>query len=216
ELAATALAIGSPSYVAPEQARGMPSGPAADVWALGATMYFAVEGAPPFDKGTLVRTLAAVVDEDPRPMLRAGPWTAPLTALLAKDPQDRLSASKIRIWLRWLVDVAHWAPSSEVLVEAPASDPGRAPTGGPSAETAPAPPREGPTWGHIRRAGPAPAANASRPPAGPTGVSPGRSATPRYGCPPARRRDADRLADRRLPVRAHWRPGRPGHAQGEG
>jgi hypothetical protein len=144
ELAATALAIGSPSYVAPEQARGMPSGPAADVWALGATMYFAVEGAPPFDKGTLVRTLAAVVDEDPRPMLRAGPLTALLTALLAKDPEDRLSASKVRIWLRWLVDVVHWAPSSEVSLEAPASDPAGAPTVEPSTETAPAQPRTRP------------------------------------------------------------------------
>jgi hypothetical protein len=122
----------------------MPSGPAADVWALGATMYFAVEGAPPFDKGTLVRTLAAVVDEDPRPMLRAGPLTALLTALLAKDPDDRLSASKVRIWLRWLLDVAHWAPSSEVPVEAPASDPARAPTVEPSTETAPAQPRTRP------------------------------------------------------------------------
>ena len=43
-VAASGLAIGSPSYVAPEQARGEPSGPAADMWALGATMYFAVEG----------------------------------------------------------------------------------------------------------------------------------------------------------------------------
>ena len=144
ELAATALAIGSPSYVAPEQARGMPNGPAADVWALGATMYFAVEGAPPFDKGTLVRTLAAVVHEDPRPMLRAGPLTALLTALLAKDPEDRLSASKVRIWLRWLVDVAHWAPFSEVPLEAPASDPAGAPTVEPSTETAPAQPRTRP------------------------------------------------------------------------
>ena len=67
QLAAAALALGSPAYMAPEQARGRPSGPAADVWALGATIFFAVEGAPPFDKGTLVRTLAAVVDEDPRP-----------------------------------------------------------------------------------------------------------------------------------------------------
>jgi eukaryotic-like serine/threonine-protein kinase len=144
ELAATALAIGSPSYVAPEQARGMPSGPAADVWALGATMYFAVEGAPPFDKGTLVRTLAAVVDEDPRPMLRAGPLTALLRALLTKDPEDRLSASKVRIWLRWLVDVVHWAPSSEVPLEAPPSDPAGAPTVEPSTDTAPAQPRTRP------------------------------------------------------------------------
>jgi hypothetical protein len=114
QLAATALALGSPSYVAPEQARGTPSGPAADVWALGATMFFAVEGEPPFDKGTLVRTLAAVVGEDPRPMLRAGSLEGLLTALLAKNPEDRLSASKVRIWLRWLVNVGQSAPSSEV------------------------------------------------------------------------------------------------------
>jgi hypothetical protein len=139
--AATALAIGSPSYMAPEQARGRPCGPAADVWALGASMFFAVEGAPPFDKGTLVRTLAAVVNEDPRPMLRAAPLEALLTALLAKDPADRLSASKVRIWLRWLVDVAQWAPSSEVPLEAPVADPARAPTVEPSTETAPAQPR---------------------------------------------------------------------------
>jgi eukaryotic-like serine/threonine-protein kinase len=115
QLTATALALGSPSYVAPEQARGRPSGPAADVWALGATMYFAVEGVPPFDKGTLVRTLAAVVNEDPRPMLRAGPLEALLTALLTKNPEDRLSASRVRIWLRWLVDVAPSVPPSEIL-----------------------------------------------------------------------------------------------------
>jgi eukaryotic-like serine/threonine-protein kinase len=115
QLAATALALGSPSYVAPEQARGRPSGPAADVWALGAAMFFAVEGEPPFDKSTLVRTLAAVVGEDPRPMLRAGSLEGLLTALLAKNPEDRLSASKVRIWLRWLVNVGQSAPSSEVL-----------------------------------------------------------------------------------------------------
>jgi serine/threonine protein kinase len=115
QLTAAALALGSPFYMAPEQARGRRSGPATDVWALGATMFLAVEGQPPFDKGTLVRTLAAVVNEDPRPMLRAGPLEALFTALLAKDPEDRLSASRVRIWLRWLVDVAHSAPPSEVL-----------------------------------------------------------------------------------------------------
>ena len=141
QLAATALALGSPSYVAPEQARGTPSGPPADVWALGATMYFAVEGEPPFDRGTLVRTLAAVVGEDPRPMLRAGPLEALLAALLAKNPEDRLSASRVRIWLRWLVDVGQSAPSSEVLSEASTSDPVKAPTVEPSTETAPVQPR---------------------------------------------------------------------------
>jgi len=150
-LAATAMALGSPSYVAPEQARGTPSGPAADVWALGATMYFAAEGEPPFDKGTLVRTLAAVVGEDPRPMLRAGPLEALLTALLAKNPEDRLSASKVRIWLRWLADagpattpVAPVATASRSPLEAPASDPVEAPAREPLTETAPVQPRTSP------------------------------------------------------------------------
>src|SRR5215218_5057911 len=136
QLTAAALALGSPSYLAPEQARGRSSGPAADVWALGATMFFAVEGAPPFDKGTLIRTLAAVVNEDPRPMLGAGPLEALLTALLAKNPADRLSASKVRIWLRWLATVAHPPPPSELRsIEAPGGaiprSPGRPPSSRP-------------------------------------------------------------------------------------
>jgi hypothetical protein len=133
QLTAAALALGSPSYLAPEQVQGRPSGPAADVWALGATMFFAVEGAPPFDRGTLVRTLAAVVDEDPRPMRRAGPLEALLPALLTKNPEDRLSASKARIWLRWQATVAHAPPPSELRsTQAPAGALPRAPTRSPS------------------------------------------------------------------------------------
>jgi eukaryotic-like serine/threonine-protein kinase len=149
-VAASGLAIGSPSYVAPEQARGESSGPAADMWALGATMYFAVEGEPPFEKSTLTGTLAAVVNEDPRPMLRAGPAATLITALLAKDPDDRLSAPRVRVWLRWLVDVARPAPFLKVLPEQ--SPGGRVPlpsspsssipqpTGPPVAATAPSVP----------------------------------------------------------------------------
>ena len=152
QLAAAAMALGSPSYVAPEQARGTPCGPEADVWALGATMFFAVEGEPPFDKGTLVRTLAAVVAEDPRPMLRAGPLEALLTALLAKNPEDRLSASKVRIWLRWLVDLAHSAPSSEVL---PTQRPGG---------TIPLPSTRSPSHPQLPKTPVAPIATATRSP----------------------------------------------------
>jgi hypothetical protein len=155
QLAAASLALGSPSYMAPEQAQGRASGPAADVWALGATMFFAVEGAPPFDKGTLVRTLAAVVDEDPRPMMRAGQLEVLLPALLAKNPAHRLSASRVRIWLRWLVKVAHAAPLSDVLPTQAAggpiphfpaqsfSLPRPLTTAEPSTGTAAAPPRTG-------------------------------------------------------------------------
>jgi serine/threonine protein kinase len=46
-LTTTGLVIGSPAYMAPEQAKGEGTGPPADFWALGATLYFAVEGEPP-------------------------------------------------------------------------------------------------------------------------------------------------------------------------
>jgi hypothetical protein len=66
-------------------------------------------------------------------MLRAGPLEALLTALLAKNPEDRLSASKVRIWLRWLVNVAHAPPPSEVLsTQAPGGAIPRSPTRSPS------------------------------------------------------------------------------------
>jgi serine/threonine protein kinase len=73
QLTSTGLVIGSPAYMAPEQAKGEPSGPAADFWALGATMFYAVEGGPPFDRGASIATLAAVVNDPPRRPERAGP-----------------------------------------------------------------------------------------------------------------------------------------------
>jgi eukaryotic-like serine/threonine-protein kinase len=128
-LTTTGMVIGSPAYMAPEQAQGEPAGPPADFWALGASLYFAVEGQPPFDKGSSMATLAAVVNEAPRPMHRAGPLAPLLAALLAKDPQARPSAPKVRAWLAWLLVVAPPAPPTEAL---PATGPGHA---GPFAPT---------------------------------------------------------------------------------
>ena len=48
QVTAAGLVIGSPAYMAPEQARAERAGPAADLWALGATLYFGVEGLSPF------------------------------------------------------------------------------------------------------------------------------------------------------------------------
>src|SRR5919198_2154296 len=73
QLTSTGLVSGSPAYVAPEQAKGEPTGPPTDFWGLGATLYYAVEGEAPFGEGTPAATLAAVVGEEPRPMRRAGP-----------------------------------------------------------------------------------------------------------------------------------------------
>ena len=43
------LVLGSPAYIAPEVAAGQPVTPAADLWGLGATLFAAIEGRPPYD-----------------------------------------------------------------------------------------------------------------------------------------------------------------------
>jgi eukaryotic-like serine/threonine-protein kinase len=114
QLISAGLMIGSPAYMAPEQARGEASGPPADFWAVGATMFYAVEGEPPFDRGGSIATLAAVVNEDPRPMHRAGPLAPLLMALLAKDPRNRASGPELRAEVAHLV-AARPASLTEVL-----------------------------------------------------------------------------------------------------
>jgi Protein kinase domain len=106
QLTVTGLVIGSPAYMAPEQARGEASGPAADWWGLGATLFYAVEGEPPFGRGTSVATLAAVVNDPPRVPGRAGALAPLVTALLAKDPNARPTGPIVRAWLDWLLIVA--------------------------------------------------------------------------------------------------------------
>ena len=91
--------VGSPAYMAPEQVTGEEVGRPADLWALGATMYFAVEGCPPYDKGAAVPTMMAIVREPPRPPTRAGALGPVLEALLTKDPAARPTAPFLRLWL---------------------------------------------------------------------------------------------------------------------
>jgi serine/threonine protein kinase len=96
QLTATGLVLGSPAYMAPEQASGQLSGPATDLWALGATMYFALEGEPPFERNGAVPTLTAVVNDPPRPMRRGGELEPLVLGLLAKSPAERPSAGQLR------------------------------------------------------------------------------------------------------------------------
>jgi serine/threonine-protein kinase len=91
-------AVGTPGYMAPEQALGMPSGPRADVFSLGAVLYRALTGAPPFQGGGSGQVLLSVVHTNPvRPRAHA-PWIrddieAVLAIALAKRPDDRFESA---------------------------------------------------------------------------------------------------------------------------
>lgn len=89
-LTATGLLLGSPAYIAPEVASGKPATPAADAWGLGALLYAAVEGHPPFDEGDPIATLSAVVSDPVPPARHAGRLTPVIDALLVKDPRARM------------------------------------------------------------------------------------------------------------------------------
>ncbi|WP_159945614.1 MULTISPECIES: serine/threonine-protein kinase [unclassified Nocardiopsis] len=99
-LTSTGLLIGSPSYLAPEVAHGHSATPASDMWALGITLYQAVEGSLPFERPTPMATLTAIVTQDLPEAANAGPLRPVLEALCEKRPEDRPSAPEVRALLR--------------------------------------------------------------------------------------------------------------------
>jgi len=124
--------LGSPGYTSPEQVAGEPIGPAADLWSLGATLYFAVEGQPPFRRDGVLPTLAAVIDSAPDPMSHGGEIEPVIRSLLAKPPQDRPTHNALRRSLKAVV----------AAVPDPAEDPpAEAPPGVSASEIPPAPVR---------------------------------------------------------------------------
>jgi eukaryotic-like serine/threonine-protein kinase len=100
-LTQTGIAVGTPHYMAPEQARGQPDqiGPSVDIYALGVILYELLVGQPPFDGGTPMETMQRVVDRQPVPPSRLRPGIPPeLEAIclkcLQKSPADRYRTAR--------------------------------------------------------------------------------------------------------------------------
>ncbi|MFI2909539.1 protein kinase [Streptomyces sp. PDY-4] len=90
----TGEVVGSVDYLAPERVRGHDPGPASDLWALGATLYTAVEGTSPFRRTSPLTTMQAVVEEEAGEPRHAGPLAPVIGALLRKDPATRPDAAR--------------------------------------------------------------------------------------------------------------------------
>ncbi|WP_030619811.1 serine/threonine-protein kinase [Streptomyces sclerotialus] len=95
----TGMLVGAPSYIAPERARGQKPGPPSDLWSLGGLLYACVEGVPPYDKGSAIATLTAVMTEPVDPPKNAGVLEEVIYGLLVKDPARRLSDEAARALL---------------------------------------------------------------------------------------------------------------------
>jgi serine/threonine protein kinase len=92
-LTQTGLVMGSPAYIPPERVQGERAVPASDLWALGATLYTAVEGRAPYERPDAMAALAAALTEEVPPPRNAGPLRPVLDGLLTRRPADRMVAA---------------------------------------------------------------------------------------------------------------------------
>ncbi|MCX4546105.1 bifunctional serine/threonine-protein kinase/ABC transporter substrate-binding protein [Streptomyces sp. NBC_01565] len=139
KLSHSGMVIGTPQYMPPEQLEGKRPTPANDLWALGATLYHAVEGRPPFDAEGLHALAIAVFTRPHRPPTQAGPLAPVLDALLTKDPAHRASAAEAAELLASVLRSTSPEAAPPPPAPAPASVPPPAPAPAPDAETEPAP-----------------------------------------------------------------------------
>ncbi|WP_370084417.1 serine/threonine-protein kinase [Streptacidiphilus sp. MAP12-16] len=161
-LTRTGEIVGSPDYLAPERVTGHRPGPESDLWALGATLYAALEGQSPFQRSSTIGTLQAVIT-DPLPVPRnAGPLFPVIAALLRKDPAERATADQA---LRMLQDVAQGRTTATEPIPGPRD----------ARLAAPPPPPYPPAYP------PLPGPGAGYPPPAGYGPGPGCSPGPGYG-----------------------------------
>jgi len=144
QLTRTGLVTGTPSYFSPELARGEDPGPESDVYALGATLYTAVEGRSPYpEQRNPIALLQKIAAEEPAPVSRAGALSMPIGRMMDRDPSSRWTMADAAQALRRLAEQGDAAAEDTAVMAAPpresASRPQPAETGTPAAPIAAAP-----------------------------------------------------------------------------
>ncbi|WP_067545885.1 serine/threonine-protein kinase [Nocardia crassostreae] len=117
-LTATGLISGTAAYLAPEVARGAEPSPAADVFSLGATLFHALEGEPPYgtNPNPLALLYAAANGQIGEPR-NAGPLGDLLLSLLSFEPEDRPSMHEVRDIMADFAEVGPDAAATRVLAQ---------------------------------------------------------------------------------------------------
>lgn len=92
--------IGTPEFLAPELLTDHQAGPATDLWALGVTLYYALEGRSPFRAETLPATIAAILSKNLAEPRTRGELADLVLTMLRKHPAERPDAAMVAAVLR--------------------------------------------------------------------------------------------------------------------
>jgi serine/threonine protein kinase len=131
QLTQTGMVTGTPGYFSPQLARGEDPSTADDVWALGATLFAATEGQPPYPtEGNALAQLSLIATTDPPRPERAGALTDVIQKMMASEPAERLTMADVAFHLHQITDQAvitgtqeRIAPLASPAVVEPEPDP---------------------------------------------------------------------------------------------
>ncbi len=120
QLTASGVVLGTPAYMAPEQAKGEALDGRADLWSLGATLYRMATGRQPFQGPTTMAVLCALIADTPPPVRTVNPTIPPALAalidqLIQKDPSTRpQTAAEVATRLRQIAGTLDLATANRV------------------------------------------------------------------------------------------------------